>query len=89
MNEIETLKIIRQNIKTKHMVKDMFDGSTKEERDAYRQQFSAMTNAIEAICEKREREKGCNACHGSFADENVSERYCAHCGQKLEVEKDG
>jgi hypothetical protein len=59
MDTIEILGIIRQNIKTKHMAEDMFGEKTAAEREAYREQFAAMTKAIEAIREQEQR-KGAN-----------------------------
>lgn len=59
MDTIEILEVIRQNIKTAHWAKDMFGDTTAEEREAYREQYAAMTKAIEAIREQEQR-KGAN-----------------------------
>lgn len=81
MSEIETLEIIRQNIKTHHMAVDMWDGTTSEERAAYREQFAVMTKAIAALREQQEREKGCEHCRGW--DKRCGASFCPMCGRPL------
>ena len=52
MSEIDTLGIILQNIKTKHMARDMWGDITECERDAYREQCSVILRAIEVFQER-------------------------------------
>lgn len=49
LEEIEILKAIRQNLKTNHMAVDMWDGTTRSEKMAYRAQFAVMTKVINAL----------------------------------------
>lgn len=59
-------------------------------------------NAIPALCEKVEREKGCEYCNSRFgiATHHTNEaglqagtkrnaKYCPNCGRRLEVKQDG
>lgn len=43
---VNSLVIIRSNLKTKHFASAMCDGASKEEIDDYRETFAALTRVI-------------------------------------------
>lgn len=81
MSEIEAISVLETRIKYPNS--DTYGGMCEAE---YQQEAVAL--AIEALREKREREKGCGFCNTGAHRILSNALYCPRCGKRLE-EKNG
>jgi len=83
MNEIERIEEVMQIIKIRHMLEYIDGDVTQQDIVEYKERFSALKSARDALREKAERNKGCVWC-----DVVKFGKYCPNCGTKMEGKQD-
>jgi len=89
MNEIGRIEEVMRIIKTRHMLEYIDGNVTQQDIVDYKERFSALKSARDALREKLERSKGCVWCKEDnkvFHDGQHFHMFCSYCGRRLEVE---